>query len=175
MAIHRIDVPPLVEEFQKTAQKNGLYDDRMPEIRRRFPHQSADWFGMTVLFGACAHLYKFQFCDQLIKDNLKTEFPRAGAGPGVTITWRWSVWAVQAAVAEAAEACADPAAVECAIPAGIPAAGAGAAFPAEVGDTVRQAALGAGLPGAILPAFPEMAFRTAGEARSPLGHAPCVP
>ena len=116
-----------------------------------------------------------QFCDQLIKDNLKTEFPRAGAGPGVTITWRWSVWAVQAAVAEAAEACAAPAAVECAIPAGIPAAGAGAAFPAEVGDTVRQAALGAGLPGAILPAFPEMAFRTAGEARSPLGHAPCVP
>ena len=61
VAIPRIDVPPLVEEFQKTAQKNGLYDDRMPEIRRRFPHQSADWFGMTVLFGARAHLCKFQF------------------------------------------------------------------------------------------------------------------
>ena len=33
VAIPWIDVPPLVEEFQKTAQKNGLYDDRLPEIR----------------------------------------------------------------------------------------------------------------------------------------------
>ena len=23
--------------------------------------RKADWFGMTVLFGACVHLYKFQF------------------------------------------------------------------------------------------------------------------
>ena len=61
VAIPRIDVPPLVEEFQKTAQKNGLYDDRMPEIRRRFPHQSADWFGMTVLFDAQSFLHKFRF------------------------------------------------------------------------------------------------------------------
>ena len=73
---------------------------------------------------------------------------------------------------------AAPAAVECAIPADIPAAGAGAAFPAEAGDTVRQAALGAGLPGAgaILPVFPEAAFRTtAGEVRIPLAHVPFVP
>ena len=42
-------------------QKSGMYDDRLPGIRWRFPHQCAHWFGMTVLFGACAHLYKFQF------------------------------------------------------------------------------------------------------------------
>ena len=73
---------------------------------------------------------------------------------------------------------AAPAAVECAIPAGIPAAGAGAAFPAEAGDTVRQAALGAALPGAgaIFLVFPEAAFRTtAGKARIPLAHVPFVP
>ena len=61
VAIPRIDVPPLVEELQKTAQKNGLYDDRLPEIRWRFPHQSADWFGMTVFFDARSFLFKFQF------------------------------------------------------------------------------------------------------------------
>ena len=78
--------------------------------------------------------------------------------------------------AEAAEAAA-PAGAECAIPADIPAAGAGAAFQVEAGDTVRQAALGGGLPGAgaIFPAFPETAFRTTGEAMIPLGRAPCVP
>ena len=62
VAIPRIEVPLLVEEFQKTAQKNGLYDDRLPEIRWRFPHQSADWFGMTMLFDARFFLDKFSIC-----------------------------------------------------------------------------------------------------------------
>ena len=76
--------------------------------------------------------------------------------------------------AEAVEAAA-PAAVDCAIPAGIPAAGAGAAFPAEAGGTVRQAAFPVGLPGAgtMLPVSPETgaAFPTTGEGRIPLDRA----
>ena len=70
VAIPRIDVPPLVEEFQKTAQKNGLYDDMQPEIRWRLPHQRARWFAMTVLFDALAALCKFQFVSVFTKvDN----------------------------------------------------------------------------------------------------------
>ena len=42
-------------------QKSGMYDDRLPGIRWRFPHQCAHWFGMTVLFGARTSLFKFQF------------------------------------------------------------------------------------------------------------------
>ena len=52
VAIPRIDVPLLVDKFQKTSQKNGLYDDRLPGIRWRFPHQRARWFGMTCSDGA---------------------------------------------------------------------------------------------------------------------------
>ena len=52
VAIPRIDVPLLVDKFQKTSQKNGLYDDRLPEIRWGFPHQCARWFGMTCSDGA---------------------------------------------------------------------------------------------------------------------------
>ena len=33
--------------FRIIVQKNSLYDDGLPEIRWRFPHQSEDWFGMT--------------------------------------------------------------------------------------------------------------------------------
>lgn len=76
---------------------------------------------------------------------------------------------------------AAPAAVECAIPAGIPAAEHEAAFPAEAGDTARQAAMEAGPSEAeVIPpafpetAFPETAFRAAGEARTPLDPAPSV-
>ena len=29
-----------------------LYDNMQPGIRWRFPHQSEDWFGMTLLFEA---------------------------------------------------------------------------------------------------------------------------
>ena len=47
VAIPRLDVPLLVDKFRKTVQKDGLYDDGLPIIRWRFPHQSADWFGMT--------------------------------------------------------------------------------------------------------------------------------
>ena len=47
VAIPRIDVPLLVDKFQKTSQKNGLYDDKLPGIRWRFPHQFENWFGMT--------------------------------------------------------------------------------------------------------------------------------
>ena len=39
VAIPRIDVPLLMDEFRKTVQKNGLYDDKQLEIRRRFPGQ----------------------------------------------------------------------------------------------------------------------------------------
>ena len=61
VAISRIEAPFLVDKFRKTVRKNGLYDDKIPESRWRFPHQSADWFGMTTLFEAPAFLYKFQF------------------------------------------------------------------------------------------------------------------
>ena len=44
VAISRIEVSLLVEKFRKTVQKNGLYDDRLPEIRWRFPHQCEHWF-----------------------------------------------------------------------------------------------------------------------------------
>ena len=47
VAISWIGVQFLVEEFRKTAGKNGLYDDRSLVIRWRFPHQCAHWFGMT--------------------------------------------------------------------------------------------------------------------------------
>ena len=70
----RLPYAPLVEEFQKTAQKNGLYDDRLPEIRWRFPHQCAHWFGMTVFFDARSFLCKFQFVSVLTKDSLYSNF-----------------------------------------------------------------------------------------------------
>ena len=47
VAISRIEAQFLMDEFRETVQKNGLYDDRQPEIRWRFPHQCAHWFGMT--------------------------------------------------------------------------------------------------------------------------------
>ena len=47
VAISWINVLLLMDEFQKTVQKNGLYDDRLPGIRGRFPHQFENWFGMT--------------------------------------------------------------------------------------------------------------------------------
>ena len=37
--------------------------------------RKADWFGMTVLFGACVHLYKFQF----VGPQNDTERVRLGA------------------------------------------------------------------------------------------------
>ena len=61
VAIPRIDAPLLVDEFQKTVQKSGMYDERQPEIRWRFPHQCAHWFGMTMLFDARSFLCKFHF------------------------------------------------------------------------------------------------------------------
>ena len=83
---------------------------------------------------------------------------------------------MEAAREEAAAERAAPAAVECAIPADIPAVGHEAAFPAVAGDTARQAAMEAGPSeaGAVLPVFPETAFRAAGEARTPLPPAPSV-
>ena len=83
---------------------------------------------------------------------------------------------MEAAEEEAAAERGAPAAVECAIPAGIPAAEHEAAFPVEAGDAARQAAMEAGPSEAevILPAFPETAFRAAGEARTPLDPAPSV-
>ena len=51
----------------KRLKKDNLYDDRLPEIRWRFPHQRARWFGMTVLFGARTYLCKFQFVYLLSK------------------------------------------------------------------------------------------------------------
>ena len=66
VAISRIDAS-LFDDRQpdsgKRYKKNRLYDDGLPGIRWRFPHQCAHWFGMTVLFGACAHLYKFPFSE----------------------------------------------------------------------------------------------------------------
>ena len=57
-------------KFREIVQKNSLYDDGLPGIRWRFPHQSEDWFGMTRCSGR-AHLCKFQFVSVLIKsDNL---------------------------------------------------------------------------------------------------------
>ena len=50
-------------------QKNGLYDDGLLGFRWRFPHQSADWFGMTVLFDAQSFLHKFQFIRRLSKTD----------------------------------------------------------------------------------------------------------
>ena len=42
-----------------------------PEFDGDSHTRKADWFGMTVLFGACAHLYKFQFPAYLIKYDKK--------------------------------------------------------------------------------------------------------
>ena len=42
--------------FREIVQKNSLYDDGLPGIRWRFPHQCAHWFGMTMLFGARSRL-----------------------------------------------------------------------------------------------------------------------
>ena len=67
VAISWLEVQFLVDKFRKTVQKNALYDDRLPEIRWRFPHQRARWFGMTVLFGARTYLCKFQFVYLLSK------------------------------------------------------------------------------------------------------------
>ena len=47
VAISRIEAQFLVDEFRETAGENSLYDDRLPGIRWRFPHQCAHWFGMT--------------------------------------------------------------------------------------------------------------------------------
>ena len=75
VAISWIGVQFLVDECQKTVQKNGLYDDGLPEIRWRFPHQSEDWFGMTVLFDTPAFLCKFPIylCDK--KPRGRVPFP----------------------------------------------------------------------------------------------------
>ena len=53
VAISRIEVPffdNTKADSVKWYKKNGLYDDRIPRIRWRFPHQCEHWFGMTVLF-----------------------------------------------------------------------------------------------------------------------------
>ena len=48
VAISRLGVQFLVDEFRKMAQKKGrLYDDGLPGIRWRLPHQRARWFAMT--------------------------------------------------------------------------------------------------------------------------------
>ena len=40
-------------------------------------YQCAHWFGMTVLFGACVHLYKFQFVGQPVKSPENNKIPGA--------------------------------------------------------------------------------------------------
>ena len=49
VAISRIEVPFFDNTWSDSGKwyKNSLYDDGLPEIRWRFPHQSEDWFGMT--------------------------------------------------------------------------------------------------------------------------------
>ena len=47
VAIPRIEVPLFVDRHRKSAGWSSLHDDGFPESRWRFPHQSADWFGMT--------------------------------------------------------------------------------------------------------------------------------
>ena len=47
--------------FGNGRKKDSLYDDGLPGIRWRFPHQFENWFGMTMLFDARSFLYKFQF------------------------------------------------------------------------------------------------------------------
>ena len=70
VAIPRIGVP-FLDNIQvdsgKQHKKNGMYDDGLSGIRWRFPHQFANWFGMTVLFGGRTSLYKFQFAYVLTK------------------------------------------------------------------------------------------------------------
>ena len=64
VAISRIEVLFLDNtqvNFGKWNKKNGLYDDKLPEIRWRFPRQCAHWLGMTMLFESLAYLCKFQF------------------------------------------------------------------------------------------------------------------
>ena len=64
-----------------------------PQIRWRFPHQCAHWFGMTVLFGARTSLFKFQFvcllnktdihiffCVIVVSKRQKREGPRTSSG-----------------------------------------------------------------------------------------------
>ena len=64
VAIPRIEAP-FLDNIQadsgKRVKGNVLYDDKIPGIRWRFPHQFANWFGMTVLFDALASFCKFQF------------------------------------------------------------------------------------------------------------------
>ena len=68
VAISRIEAP-FLDNIQvdsgKQHKKNGMYDDGLSGIRWRFPHQFANWFGMTVLFGGRTSLYKFQFVDMI--------------------------------------------------------------------------------------------------------------
>ena len=65
VAISRIEAP-FLDNIQvdsgKQHKKNGMYDDGLSGIRWRFPHQFANWFGMTVLFGGRTSLYKFPIC-----------------------------------------------------------------------------------------------------------------
>ena len=47
-----------------------VYDLPDSGIRWRFPHQSEDWFGMTMLFDAPTLFYKFQFISLLCKADM---------------------------------------------------------------------------------------------------------
>ena len=91
VAIPRIEVPPLMDEVRKTVQKNGLYDDGLLGFRWRFPHQSADWFGMTALFDAQSFLHKFQFVVLLTKADKHILFFKLSRRDSLTVHCQLSI------------------------------------------------------------------------------------
>ena len=76
VAISRIEVPffdNTQADSVKRYKKNSLYDDGLPGIRWRLPHQRARWFAMTRSDGTT----NSQFHDQLMKsDNQNCQFLR---------------------------------------------------------------------------------------------------
>ena len=62
VAISRIEAPFLMDEFREMAGKNACMTMGCLEFDGDSHTRKANWFGMTVLFEAHAHLYKFPIC-----------------------------------------------------------------------------------------------------------------
>ena len=61
VAISRIEAPFLMDEFREMAGKNACMTMGCLEFDGDSHTRKANWFGMTVLFGARTSLFKFQF------------------------------------------------------------------------------------------------------------------
>ena len=68
-------------------QKSGMYDDRLPGIRWRFPHQCAHWFGMTCSDGPPNS--NLSFCCVNPKSTISYILKKHRRGAACAFVWKF--------------------------------------------------------------------------------------